>query len=166
VNDKLRIDDSATGPKVTSSRGIKGGLWRIALGYILPTPIVVGISVIGVMLDQIVIKGRYDIVLCAKLAATLIFGGLLVGYFFLAPLGLIYTTVIEFGVNRRIKNGYLCIGISTMMGLICGLVLRDLWEWHALSCSIAGFVTGLVLRRHYVTSNTDQIDNQPSEATR
>jgi hypothetical protein len=151
---------------VTKVRRTQGGPWRIALGYLLPTPTVVGLSVLAVLIDTVVIKGQSDPVLCTKLAVALIFSGMLTGYFIFIPLNLVYTFVMEFAVNRRIRRNSTSVAISSGLGLICGFLMQDLWWLYILICPVAGLVTGLVLRRQYMATNPKCIDNQPPDGTR
>ena len=149
--------------QVTKVSRTQGGHWRIALGYLLPTPIVVILSVMAGLIDTVVIKGQSDPVLCVKLATALIFGGMLTGYFVFIPLNLFYTFVMEVAVNRRIHSNGTSVAISSGLGLICGLLMSNLWWLYVLICPMAGLVTGLVLRRQYTATNPICVDKQPPD---
>lgn len=148
----------------------RGGRWRLAVGYLLPTPIVVTISVLAALVDEILIERSADLLAgllngCAA-SIMLFFGGTFVGYVFFLPLNLAYTLVMEFAVNRRAKKDSSCVAVSSGLGLICGFLIRDLWWLYIVICPIAGFVSGVVLRRHYRASNPEYGDNESLDRVR
>ena len=74
--------------------------------------------------------------------------GSLIGAFLIMGLpSIIYSMLMEYVLNPRIKNGKLLIAASTILGILAGSIL-DLVSMTIIG-GIVGFIVGLVLRSNY-----------------
>lgn len=115
---------------------------RILLGIVLP-------PLIGALLFAVPAATRVSY---NEFTTYFIFTIFLLAYLVMIIPSVLYSLVMEYQVNRRVRSDFIAIALSTLLGLIAGSVFLRL---ELLSpgvllmviCAIAGAVVGIILRR-------------------
>lgn len=83
---------------------------------------------------------------------------LLFAYMFVGIQSVIYSLIMEFLVNNRIKNNIVVVLLSTVLGILSGIIF--LRTEFIITGAITGFVMGVGLRRSYNNSIANNVSNQ------
>lgn len=120
----------------------KGWVVRLIIGLVLP----VIVAALMMTISGALYERNVDVLETVVMIVTF-------GFFFMFFPSLIFTFIMEFLANRRLKQHWQVLMVGAVLGLFSSLILwngtlNDLNFFQVVG-PVAGFVCAWVLRRHY-----------------
>lgn len=119
-------------------------LIRLLIGILLPGPLGMLLLSLFMYITDIAqgVNESIDIL-------TLVYGMFLfslLSYVFVGIQSIVYSCLMEFIINRFVKNDAAAVGISTLLGALSGLIIGG---FGAVIGAMVGLIVGAILRSNY-----------------
>jgi hypothetical protein len=132
---------------------------RLLIGILLP--ITIGSIIFAGIAFASELKGNINIPELPLLVTGLFVMGLFIFPFAMIFVGIqsiVYSLLMEFVINPWIKNNFVAIMVSILLGTLSGYVLKE--DLLALIGAIVGLIVGVILRSMYSFEPSPDIGKQ------